>query len=331
VGEGAQGVRAYRRPCLKKKGIARYIQHRLEFFSLLLLNALINALPEKWVYAIAMVIGLFVYHVVRVRRGVTMENLRNSFGEELSESELEKIAEASYISIGMTFTEMLFFQKLVNQIRERMDMTEASLLKQTFEKGRGVILISGHFGNWELNSAVIAKIGYPLTVVAKKQSNPLVDAYINRNRQTVNLQLVSTGSPAKQIVRALRNNEAVSLISDQDAGKNGIFVDFFGRKASTPRGGGELALKYGVPILVMATVRTAPGHYKLLVRETPIHTGDTMETLTRRYTAILEGFIREYPEQYFWQHRRWKTRPSNPANSQKGNGTASAEISGGMA
>ncbi|MDP2982118.1 MAG: lysophospholipid acyltransferase family protein [Candidatus Latescibacter sp.] len=316
---------------MKKNGISKYLQHRLEFFSLLLLSALFNALPEKWVYALVRVIGLFVFHVVRLRRGVTLENLRNSFGRELSEAELEKIAESSYINIGMTFTEMLFFQRLLGQIRERMDMTETSLLARTFEKGRGVILVSGHFGNWELNSAGISKIGYPLTVVAKKQSNPLVDAYINRNRQTENLQLVSTGAPAKQVIRALRNREIVGLISDQDAGKNGIFVDFFGRKASTPRGGGELALKYDIPILAMATVRTAPGRYKFLVREVRIHSDDTVETLTQRYTAILEDIIRGHPEQYFWMHRRWKTQPSKPVDGRKGDGTASAEINGGIA
>lgn len=316
---------------MKKNGITRYLLHRLEFFSLLLLSALFNALPEKWVYVLVRVIGLFVFHVVCLRREVTMENLRNSFGKELSEAELKKIAESSYINIGMTFTEMLFFQRLLGQIRERMDMTETSLLARTFEKGRGVILISGHFGNWELNSAVIAKIGYPLTVVAKKQSNLLVDAYINRNRQTENLQLVSTGAPAKQVIRALRNKQAVGLISDQDAGKNGIFVEFFGRKASTPRGGAELALKYGIPVLVMATVRTTPGRYKFLVREVRIHSDDTVETLTRRYTAILETLIRDHPEQYFWMHRRWKTQPSKPVDGRKGNGTASAETSGGIA
>jgi KDO2-lipid IV(A) lauroyltransferase len=145
------------------------------------------------------------------------------------------------------------------------------------------------------------------------------------------MRVVSHGAPVKHIIRALRNREVVGLVSDQDAGKNGIFVDFFGRPASTPRGGGELALKYGIPILVMETVRTAPGRYKVLVREVRIHSDDTVETLTQRYTAILEDIIRDHPEQYFWMHRRWKTQPSKPVDGRKGDGAASAEINGGIA
>jgi Kdo2-lipid IVA lauroyltransferase/acyltransferase len=313
---------------LGKKGFTKFILHRLEFSSILLVSFFLNALPEKAVYAFVKVLGIFAFRIVRVRRRVTLENLRNALGQELSENDLKKIAEKAYINMGMTFAEMLFFQRLVWIVPERTDMTEISLLNREFYKGGGVILVSGHFGNWELNLAVIGKYGYPLTVVAKKQSNPLVDEYINRNRITGNLQLVSTGAPIKQIIRALRNHEIVGLISDQDSGAKGVFVNFFGRPASTPRGGAELALKYGIPILVMATIRTAPGYYKVLLKEVAVYPDDTVETLTQRYTTILENIIKKYPEQYFWMHRRWKTQPSDLIGKVNMTGTKSNTLLG---
>ena len=313
---------------MKKRGFIKLIFHRIEFLSLLLIGALFNVLPEKAVYAIVRMLGLIAFHVVRIRRRTTLENLRNSLGDVLNEAELEKIAAEAYVNTGMTFAEMLFFQRLVWMVPSRTDMTEISLLIREYEKGRGVVLVSGHFGNWELNLAVIGKYGFPLTAVAKKQSNPLVDEYINRNRITGTLRLVTTGAPLKQLIRALRNKEIVGLISDQDAGRKGVFVDFFGRPASTPRGGAELALRYNIPIIVMATVRTSPGHYKVIAREVDVCPDDTVETLTRRYTIILENTIRDYPEQYFWMHKRWKTRPSDAIIEESGKGTVDTASSG---
>ena len=97
------------------------------------------------------------------------------------------------------------------------------------------------------------------------------------------------------------------MISDQDAGGDGVFVDFFGRKASTPRGAAQLALKFNVPIVVVMTLRTGNGRYRGVFKEIAVDENDTVETVTRRYTAYIEDVIREHPEQYFWMHRRWKT------------------------
>jgi KDO2-lipid IV(A) lauroyltransferase len=173
------------------------------------------------------------------------------------------------------------------------------------------MLVSGHFGSWELNGASIGRAGFPITVVAKQQSNPYVDAWIQRNRENMNMRIIAPGAPVRHILRALKNGETVGLISDQDAGKRGVFVNFFGRPASTPQGAAELALKYGLPVVMIMTARTSPGKYRSLAREIEVRDDDTVETLTQRYTASIEEIIRQYPEQYFWMHRRWKTQPGN--------------------
>ena len=104
------------------------------------------------------------------------------------------------------------------------------------------------------------------------------------------------------------------MISDQDAGKRGVFVNFFGRKASTPGGAAQLAIKYGAPIVVTMSIRTACGRYKSIFREVEVRENDTVEELTQRFTTIMEEVIRQNPEQYFWMHRRWKTRPPDNAS-----------------
>ena len=236
-----------------------------------------------------------------------MENLRNSLGEEFCEKELEKIACKAYVNIGITFLEMLIVHKFAGHILEIVDMSDSYILKRNIEKGQGVIVVSCHFGSWELIGAAISASGIPMTVVVKKLSNPYIDNMIYQLRTGFGNNIINYGASVKHIVRALRNNEVIGLISDQDAGREGIFVDFFGRKASTPRGAALLALKYKAPIVVAMTLRTGSGKYKSIFKEITVNENDNVETVTQRFTTVMEDIIRQYPEQYFWMHRRWKT------------------------
>jgi len=291
-----------------RKDIFRNLRHRMEYSTLMSCGTVLRKMPLKLVYIFVRFLGLFTYHAARIRRDVAWENLRRSLGSELPEKELKRILRESYVSIGMTFIEMLLIPELSGRLSEVVDISEISVLRRAFERGKGVMLISGHFGSWELNGASIGRAGFPLTVVAKRQSNPFVDAWIQHNRESMNMRIIAPGASVKHIIRALKNGEAVGLISDQDAGARGIFVNFFGRPASTPRGGAELALKYGLPVVVSMTARTGPGKYRSFFQEIEVLENDTVASLTQRYTAVMEKIIRKHPEQYFWMHRRWKTR-----------------------
>lgn len=290
--------------------IIKRAQHRAEYLLLAACGALFGTMPATWVYGIVWALGFLAFDVFRIRRAVTLENLRNSFGGEKSERELEKIARLSYVHIGMTFIEMLYAPKLAPRIHEIVDLSDIDIIHRALRRGKGLVLVGCHFGSWELNGGSVAAAGFPLTVVARKQANPLVDRLMNRNRSLFGMKVIPTGASVKHIVRALRNGESIGLMSDQDAGRRGVFVDFFGRKASTPQGSAQLALKYGTPVIVLMTVRTSPGHYRSIPGEVEVMPDDTVESLTQRYTLVMEEIIRQFPEQYFWMHRRWKTRPS---------------------
>ncbi|MCD6307961.1 MAG: lysophospholipid acyltransferase family protein [Candidatus Latescibacteria bacterium] len=290
-------------------GVAKRFAHRLEYAGLYVAGALFRMAPDGWVYAIARALATVAFDALRIRRDVTLSNLRLAFGESKSEREIVKIAREAYRNIGVTFIEMLFVGSMKGRIAGMVDVSETAMIREGLEKGRGAIIVSGHFGSWELNGASLVLSGIPMTVVAKKQSNPYVDRFIDDARKSFGMKVINPGASIKHIVRALKKGEAIGLISDQDAGRSGVFVDFFGRKASTPGGAAQLAMKFGSPLYVSMTKRTGNGRYSSLVREIAVLADDTVESLTQRFTATIEGIIEEYPEQYFWMHRRWKTRP----------------------
>lgn len=312
-----------RGPDLKRRSILKRFLHRAEYGMLVLLSAVFRALPAGWVYAAGRFLGGVAYHAVRVRRNVVEENLRASLGAEKDERELVRIARESYANIALTFIEMLLFPDMADRVSYKhpdlcfyksrgplmVDMSEAHVIEDAYARGKGIVFVGCHFGSWEMSGACVGALGYPVTVVAKIQANPHVDAWVNRYRENLHMRIIRPGAPVKHIVRAIRNGEIVGLISDQDAGARGVFVDFFGRKASTPRGAAELAIRFHTPVLIGMTARTGNGRYRSMYREVEVRADDTVETLTRRYTGVIEGIIRQYPEQYFWMHRRWKSRP----------------------
>ena len=178
-----------------------------------------------------------------------------------------------------------------------------------------MILVTGHFGYWELLGASVAALGYPMAVVAKDQHNPAVNTLIIKGREKLGMKVISMAAATHAIMRALRRNECVGLLMDQDAGPGGTFVDFLGLEASTYQGPALFALRSGAPIIPCFIIREGAEHHRI-VFESPIEavpTGDEIADIqryTQTYTAVLERYVRTYPDHWFWVHRRWKTRPA---------------------
>lgn len=290
--------------------MSKHIKYRAEFFAVTCICSILYIMPLRCVYRVIDILAWLAYRIIGIRRNVTLENLRIAFGDEYSDRELEHIASQSYRHIGATFVEMAIAGRFVENARHILRQKDVDKITSLLSLGKGVVLVSSHFGSWEMNGASIAMNGLPFYAVAKPQKNPYVDALINKNREVFGMNIIPTGAAIKHIVRALRGGATVGLISDQDAGRNGTFVNFFGRPASTRTGAAQLALKYGAPVIVLMTVRTSFGSYRTILEEIPVMNDDTVLTLTQRYTTAMEQIIRRHPEQYFWMHRRWKTQPS---------------------
>jgi len=288
----------------------KHFRHRLEYAAFRLLAFFVNLLPESLFYALARTFGWLAFHLFRVRRAVTLSNLELAFGATMSEAQRRRLAARAYRHIAMTMFEVLRPRKIAARLNSMVAMDDLPVLREIMARGKGVILVSCHCGGWELTGASVAACGPPPTVVAATMSNPYVDRYVNAFRRALGMEMLPLTASAKELVRVLRKRQAIGLISDQNAGPHGVFVDFFGLAASTPRGAAQLGLKFKTPLLVTVALRTAPGRYRNVMREVEVHDDDTVESLTQRYTTIMEEIIRSHPEQYFWMHRRWKTRPA---------------------
>lgn len=287
------------------------LKHFLPYLFLRFVCVLLMLLPLRLVYLLAEFIGYLGFYVFRFRRDVVLENLAIAFGMELHEGQRTALAARSYKQIAMTFLELMIAPRLRKQIQQMWTLEQQELLLNLLSQGNGLVCVSGHLGNWEFQGAAIANLlAEHFTVAAVQQSNPYINRFVTRRRNAMSMQVAGSKEAMKLLVRALRNHQAIGLVADQNAGLSAVFVDFFGKTAATMPGPAQLALKYRAPLVVFVALRTGPAKFKVLAEQVPVQEDDTVESLTQRHVKVLESYIRKHPEQYFWLHRRWKTRPS---------------------
>jgi KDO2-lipid IV(A) lauroyltransferase len=177
------------------------------------------------------------------------------------------------------------------------------------------VLVTAHFGNWELLVARIAARIQPLMVLVGRQKNPAADRLINQHRRVMNVQPLRVGASVKGALRALRRNAVIGIAADQDAGKRGIFVEFLGRPASSAQGPAAIALRERCALVLGLDVMRPRGKHtvflELLARPGEMaYTPQNVRALTERYNQRLADYVQRYPDQWFWVHRKWKTQPS---------------------
>jgi KDO2-lipid IV(A) lauroyltransferase len=260
-------------------------------------------------------IGALGYRPLGIRRGVVERQIAAAF-PGLPDAEVKRIARAAYEHLGRTSIEAALLARLgrdaVLDLFEGVD--EWNLVEEGLSRGRGLILVTGHLGNWELGGAYIAARGIPVDAIARRMSNPLFDRYLTETRSRIGMVVVHDADAVRRTPRSLRENRAVAFLSDQGVmGLASTFVPFFGRPAKTPRGPAVFALRLGVPVVFGTAVRQPSGKYRLVFESIPVEdTGDRdrdVDAIVARYTATLERWVRRYPEQYFWHHRRWRRQP----------------------
>jgi len=244
-----------------------------------------------------------------------MEHLRQAFPEK-SDAWRRRVARGSFMHLGRESVATFRLGRMTQEeIRERTEMIGFEAVREASAAGQGLIVVTGHMGNWEIGGASIAVYGVPVDVLAQRQRNPLFDSDINANRRRLGMTVIDRKAAPRRVLKSLRAGRAIGIVGDQNVRRSGVFVDFFGRPASTARGAALFATRTGCPIFVGAVFRKPgfPQRYRLIFERVDFEpTGDVDEDVTRltaAHTRRLEEWVREAPEQYFWQHRRWKTRP----------------------
>ena len=264
-------------------------------------------------------LGYLAFDVLRIRRKVAVENLSKAFSER-SHKDIVDLARKTYAHLGRMMIEFCRFPVLAQ--RSGLDdlvMAEGvECLEKARQGGRGAVLVSGHFGNWEIMGAKIAALGFPVNVLVTHQKNEAIDRLMNQHRRMMNVQPFWVGAPVKETLRALRNNAFIGIIADQDAGKQGLFVEFLGRRASSPQGPAAIALKERCPLILAIDVMEPCGRHRvffepLLEAGTMAYTPENVKILIEKFNKRLQDYVRQYPDQWFWMHRKWKTRPEGEA------------------
>lgn len=248
-----------------------------------------------------------------VRRRVAEQNLALAFPDRGVE-ERAAILDAHYHELGRVLVEYARLSDLVHappgEVVERVEGMEH--LEAVRAGGRGALLLTGHFGNFELLGAWLGRM-HPVDFVVQPMSNPGVDEMLARERERAGVGQIPIGGGVRGVLQSLAANRWVALVADQDARRHGVFVPFFGRPASTPVGPARIALRTGAPIVMGFAERLIDGRHRLrvlppLVASDPT-APDAVRALTALHTAELERQVRARPEMWFWLHRRWKTSP----------------------
>lgn len=267
-------------------------------------------------------LGVIAFDLVRIRRRETLENLAASF-PELGKTARVRMARECYRGFGATFLEIFLLPRLrACDFSERIRFSDPESFARIRAEGTGAVLLTGHLGNWELGGAAAAALGHPTWVLVARQRNPRVDEYVRRAREDAGMRVLYVEEGLRAGLRVLRRGEFLVFLFDQDAGRDGVFAPFFGRPASTPLGPFRFARLARCPILMGLCRREADGRYfvelppPLWVRTDLPPEAAEREAL-RAANSLLEDAVRRYPEQWFWMHRRWKTRPPEgvPAGS----------------
>ena len=255
--------------------------------------------------------GRLLFALDRKHRALAVENIVR--GLDLDREEAEEVARRAFENIGCTLAEFAAFDRF-KELEDRVAVEGMENLEEALEMGKGAFLVGAHYGNWELGAAVIAR-KVPLTAVVRPMKNPLADKIINDRRKCGGLEVMGHRNSTRTILQKLSRGEVVGILLDQSASRReSVFIPFLGRPTTVNFGLALLAARTGAPVLPVFPVREEDDRHVVRVgkRIEMVQRSDRQEELgvnTARITAVLEGHIRRFPEQWFWVHNRWKHSP----------------------
>ncbi|MBI4399073.1 MAG: lysophospholipid acyltransferase family protein [Candidatus Omnitrophica bacterium] len=272
----------------------------------------VNALPFSVSSWIAQSTGLLLYYSMPKRRKITLDNLDRAFGTTKSREEKLAIAKASFGHLATSIMEFFRIPRTLKEASRRFAFTGTEHLDRTFGRGRGVLLVISHFGSWEYLAFLPNLRKYPFSVVARLTKNPLITQWMQSMRTATTLKNIDKKNAIRPVLQELKQNHGVAILIDQWAGRDGLWLNFFGAPTSTTSIPARLAMKTGAALVPAFCVRTGAGNYRIEIHEeVPVAEGaaeKAEEITTQQLNDLLEARIRQNPEQWIWTHRRWKEK-----------------------
>ena len=307
--------------CLKGDGLLA----RLTYFAVRAVFAVMQVFPIEWNLRTARLLARAWIRVSPRHRKRAVEHLQQSLGNRYSPAQIQGMADRSLESVTMFAVEAVCLPRLISAFTwsRYIQLVNFDEALRVFLNGRGAVLVTGHYGSFEVMGHLLAAIGFDTAAVMRPLDNAYLNEFIVSSRRTHGLTLLDKKGAAAEAEQRLRDGSLVAFIGDQDAGRKGMFVDFFGRPASTYKSIGLLAMAAKVPIVVgYARRRSNAARYDVGVqrviypREWETQ-DDPLRWITQTYTLAIEEFVRAAPEQYLWIHRRWKSTPGPLTRSRK--------------
>jgi KDO2-lipid IV(A) lauroyltransferase len=289
----------------------------LVFVALRVLAMFVHMFPPATNYRTAAWLGRMLWRLDARHRHRAQEHLRRSFPDWPAER-VDRVGMESFQHLMYLGVEVLTTTRLMTPWTWRRAVRLANLgetIRLLLERRTGLILVTGHFGSFEMVGYTMATLGFPSVSVARPLDNPYVNDYVMGVRERTGQSILYKKGAAATMEDVLAAGGTLAFIADQDAGRKGLFVDFFGRPASTYKSIGLMAMKFGAPIVVGYGRRLAGpftfeiGVQRIIYPHQWARQADPLRWITQEYTAALEEIVRTSPEQYLWVHRRWKHRP----------------------
>lgn len=299
------------------KKIRTSISRFLAWLGLNTCSLIIEVMPRRLLYGFARNIGSLGYYLAARQRKIALESLRIAFGQEKPDSELRQIAKDCFILIAKSAVELIFLMDRPALLRQRVHMAGRDHLDASLSRGKGVILVSAHFGNFPLLLAKLSLEGYKVAGIMRYMRDARVEKIFLAKRQRLGIKTIYSQPRnvcVETTIRSLRNNEIVFIPLDQNFGTGGVYVDFFGKKAATATGPAVLAQRTQAAVIPCFIIRQKDDTHKIILEQAiALEAGkDAEETVTaniQKLTGIIESYIRRYPAEWGWIHKRWKSKP----------------------
>ena len=282
------------------------------YFNLRLIVVIFQALPLRLALFIGRILGIFIYRLDSKRRNIAYRNLRITLAEKYSASQLKAILKKNYENFGMNIVETARLPKINKvYINRYIKIRGKENLDSALKNQNGTVILGSHFGSWEICFAIAGILGYPFCIFAEDQvKNPLLDRFLTRLRQAHGIRVLKVDKQFRQVIRALQEKKFVGIVIDHGI-REGVLVNFFGRKTKTPTAAVRIGLKFNVPILI-SYIRRVKGPEHELVILPPFamkRTGNFKEDIITNLEAInrtVEDYIAKFPKQYLWPYKRFK-------------------------
>jgi KDO2-lipid IV(A) lauroyltransferase len=301
---------------IDSKKIRKAISRFFGWSGLNLCSLIIKFIPGKYIYSFAGHIAGLGYSIARKQRNIAVESLSIAFNQEKTPAQIRQIARDCFTFMAKAGVELIFLMDRPQLLKKRVELVGRENLDNALAKGKGVILVSAHFGNFPLMLARLSLEGYKTAGIMRSMRDSRVEKFFLVKRTKMNINTIYS-QPRKacvdKTIRILRDNGLVFIPIDQNFGTGGVFVDFFGRKAATATGPVIIAQRTKATVLPCFILRQPDDTHKIIF-ETPLDLGqphggkDTVTVNIQKLTNIIEGYIRRYPAEWGWVHRRWKSQ-----------------------